>query len=119
MSRAFSRPSPPEGAALEIALEELRRGLVPAPNAEIAFDKDADGVRGVLVVDREARLARGVRFRQLGRGKDLGVSISGWSDCPTPEAAWRTLMLYGFASRAEAIRALVQFARIRECTWAR
>ena len=113
-------PPPPTGQALHDALARLSRGLVPAARAEIAFNaRPGAGVRDVLVLDKAARRALGVRFSQLGRDKDLGVSLSGWSDRPTPEAALRALVAHGFASPAEGLRALLQLARVRECAWAR
>jgi hypothetical protein len=110
-----------QGAALEQAIGELAQGLVPTARAEIVFNRDDlnGAVRDVLVIDRDARLAKGIRFDQLGRERDLGASFADWSDRPVPEAVWGRLMQKGFASPAETVRALVQFARIRDCPWAR
>jgi hypothetical protein len=94
-----------QGAALEQAIGELAQGLVPTARAEIVFNRDDlnGAVRDVLVIDRDARLAKGIRFDQLGRERDLGASFADWSARPVPET----------------VRALVQFARIRDCPWAR
>jgi len=112
------------------------RNLVPVPvdavdaaDAEIWWSHSDDSkVVGVVVTSRKERLGRA--GRQRPGTHDMGASSSDWlhpnkaagMSTPamlTPEGAFGVLISQGFADAHELKNALVQFARIRGCDWAR
>jgi hypothetical protein len=116
-------------ASWKASLVPIPDDAVDAADAEIWWSLSDDSkVVGVVVTSRKERLRGGERQRP--GTQDMGASSSDWlqPDAPvgmstpamlTPEGAFGVLISQGFANAHELKNALVQFARIRGCDWAR
>jgi hypothetical protein len=104
------------------------KDAVDAPDAEIWWSySDDHKVLGVVVTSRKERLSSNSPHPGT---HDVGPNSSDWLSPSkpsglstpamlTPEGAFGGLVAQGFADAHELKNALVQFARIRGCDWAR
>ena len=120
---------PADKASWKTNLVPVPEDAVDAADAQIWWSHSDDSrVVGLVVTSRKEQLSRACRQRP--GTYDMGASSSDWlhpskpagMSTPamlTPEGAFGVLISQGFADAHELKNALVQFARIRGCDWAR
>lgn len=112
-----------------------QHGDIEATDAGIGWDEGADhGIRDVIVIDLAAAAAAQGSVRSVNADVEreraewrrarftIGAGAPDWMKRPryTPDLVFHEWLLEGrLRDSREIVRALKQFARIRQCPWAR